>query len=87
MTDDLLSQLASQSTAPLYTRKPTRREQFAEISNTNTQIVDILLDRAKLAQKARKYKEADNLVDIAQLVLDNNKRFQDMVGGILSKSD
>lgn len=65
----------------------SRRELFADISNENTRIIDILLSEARRAQKDSNYKEANRFIDIAQLVLANNKRFQDMVGDILTKSE
>jgi uncharacterized protein (UPF0210 family) len=67
--------------------KTKRREQLANISNTNTEVVTDLVSEAKALNAKKQYKDAARLLDVAEKILENNKKFQNMVGSFLSNSD
>jgi hypothetical protein len=59
-------------------------QQFYDISMANTSMVDDLLQQAGKLNAKKQYKVAHRLLDIAQRILENNKRLQNTVGKILS---
>jgi hypothetical protein len=65
-------------------RKPNIRQEFVDISRTNTDLVDDILREVTSLRGKKRYADADKLLDIAQRILDNNKRLQNMVGEVLS---
>jgi len=64
-----------------------RRQTLVEISLVNSEVVDELLKEAKLLLKADREKDANKLINIAEKVVNNNRKFQNMVGDILSNTD
>lgn len=67
--------------------KWTKRQRFVDISLENSDIVDDLLKQVKKHTAKRQYAEANQLLGIAQRILDNNKKLQNMVGEVLSDVD
>jgi hypothetical protein len=63
------------------------RQDFVEISRTNLQLVDDILDRAQNLKSKKKYAEAEVYLDIASRILDNNRKLQNTVGEVLSEKD
>lgn len=64
-----------------------RRQILADISLENSAIVDDLIKEAKSLLKAGKEHEADKIIRIAEKLVNNNKRYQTMVGNLLSNAD
>lgn len=73
--------------SPHLLRKQTRREKFADISFTNTQVVRELVSEVRRLNKNGNTEEAKRLIAIAEKILENNDKFQNMVGEVLSNSD
>ncbi len=48
-------------------------------------VVDELIDESRKLHKAKKYREANRLLELAGRVLDNNKMLQSLVGKNLSR--
>lgn len=69
------------------TSKLSRRERFAEISLENTAIADSLISEAKKMLKKGDEKEADRILDIVEKLLENNNKYQGMVGEVLQNVD
>lgn len=67
-------------------KKEKRRKDFVEISEANLAIVDDLIsEMQRLSKKGQtNTKEFKNLADVAQKILDNNAKFQAVVGEVLS---
>lgn len=65
-------------------KKDARREQLLEISNTNIAIVDELIGEMRRLSDKGQTKEFNKLADITQKILDNNAKFQAVVGEVLS---
>lgn len=61
-------------------------DDFVEISRGNIAVAKDLVKESKRLSRAGEDKEAARLLNIANKLLDNNKRFQDMVGEVLTKS-
>ena len=64
-----------------------RRSEFVKISRTNIEVVDELVKEARRLSESDQVDEAGKLIEITKKVLNNNKRFQNMVGEVLSSTD
>lgn len=64
-----------------------RRSEFVKISRTNIEVVDELVKEARRLSESDQVEEASKLIAITKKVLNNNKRFQNMVGEVLSSAD
>lgn len=67
--------------------KRSRRERFAEIALENTAIADSLINEARKMLKKGDEKEADRILDIVEKLLENNNKYQGMVGEVLQNTD
>jgi hypothetical protein len=65
-------------------RKTRHRQELADITLQNTEIVDDILKLYRKLAKKRQYTDAEQLLKIARKVLDNNGRLQDEVGEVLA---
>lgn len=67
-------------------KKEKRRKELVEISEANLAIVDELIaEMRRLSSKGQtNSKEFKKLADIAQKILDNNAKYQAVVGEVLS---
>lgn len=61
-----------------------RRKEFYEISEANLAIVDELIAEMRRLLKNGQTKEYKKLADVTQKILDNNAKFQAVVGEVLS---
>ncbi len=61
-----------------------RRKEFYEISEANLAIVDELIVEMRRLSKSGQTKEFKKLADVTQKILDNNAKFQAVVGEVLS---
>jgi hypothetical protein len=64
-------------------KRAKRSSQFAEISKTNTKIVDELADLAELLAKDGRGEDVKKLIAIIREILNNNQRLQEVVGDTL----
>ena len=69
-----------------YLKKASRPERFADISKSNVDVARDLIKETERLSKRGQQKEAERILEIAKKVLNNNKKFQNMVGEILSDS-
>jgi hypothetical protein len=65
-------------------KKSDIRREFVDISTANLALVGDVLQRARDHKAKKRYKEAEMYLDIANKLLDNNEKFQKMVGKILA---
>lgn len=65
----------------------SRRERFAEIALENTAIADSLINEARKMLKKGDEKEANRILDVVEKLLENNKKYQSMVGEVLQNMD
>lgn len=65
-------------------KKAKQRKEFIEISEANLAIVDELIAEMRRLSSKGQTKEFNKLADITQQILDNNAKFQAVVGEVLS---
>lgn len=87
-----MAESTKQSYYPWYSnllggKKLARRQKLTKISYENLAVVDELVAEIKRLEAKKQHAEADRLIKITQKVLDNNKKFQDVVVEILADSD
>lgn len=58
------------------------KEELADISLTNTFIVDDIVKLTRRLAKKNQTADANQLIKIAERILENNKRLQDTVGKV-----
>jgi hypothetical protein len=61
------------------------RQRFVAVSRTNLEIANEMLEQAKRLSKARRYTDADIMIDLAKKLIENNANFLDTVGDVLDK--
>lgn len=64
-----------------------RRQKLAEIAFENSAVVDDLLKEAKRLIKNGNESEAEKLINFAERIVNNNRKYQNMVVDFLHKAD
>ena len=81
------SGLVNQLIAINNAKKSQRRLRLTEIALANSAVVESLIQEARRLLNANKEDDANRIMGIAEKLLDNNKKYQNIVGEVLAKTD